>query len=161
METITIKSRGGEHGKNVIAYLESLGGRNEYNCDGTRRYAYYFITKDNQIDYEYGLSDVPNPKLIELPEEKPYPKVMLVSDYATFDSVRWVKRVVFMEKKGKYIAWTDAETIEEAETITDTTTWLYAVDVPEEEEKSKNNKMLLGKISELEKEIKQIKEQIQ
>lgn len=54
-----------------------------------------------------------------------YPKVMSVS----IDGVKWNKRVVFMEKCGKYIAWGVAETIEEADEEVDTYPWCYARDI--------------------------------
>lgn len=51
-----------------------------------------------------------------------YPKVMEVSD----DGLEWKKRVVFMQKNGKFLAWTKAETIEEAERENATFVWNYA-----------------------------------
>ena len=41
------------------------------------------------------------------------------------------KRVIFMKKNDKYIAWNNAETIEEAEKTTDTRAWLYAWELEE------------------------------
>lgn len=55
-----------------------------------------------------------------------YPKVMWVRDD---DDDNWRKRVVFMEKVGRFIAWASATTIEEAENITDTTVWRQAKDI--------------------------------
>ncbi len=67
-----------------------------------------------------------NPEIIELP--KPYPKVMEVWDYEG-DFPR--KRVVFMEKNGKYLAWSAVETLEAAEKETVVWTWDFARDIPE------------------------------
>ena len=60
---------------------------------------------------------------IELPEEKSYPRVMLVSNDNINFSNRWV---VFMEKCGGFLAWSDAKTIKEAEKETGTVFWKYA-----------------------------------
>lgn len=61
------------------------------------------------------------------PKKTAYPKVMWVSDYADF---RYrVKRVVFMKKCGEYLAWNNAETIEDAKNETRVITCLYAKDI--------------------------------
>ena len=57
--------------------------------------------------------------------ESKYPKVMMVGD----NGEEWYKRVVFMEKGGKYLSWIDAETLEEAEHKTVVTTWKRAKDI--------------------------------
>ena len=44
------------------------------------------------------------------------------------------KRVVFMEKCGKYITWMHAESFEEAKNHIDTCDWKYAEPVVEEQE---------------------------
>lgn len=54
-----------------------------------------------------------------------YPKVMEVSH----DNYEWDKRVVFMEKKGKFLAWKRSETIKEAEDITEVFDWKYAREI--------------------------------
>lgn len=51
-----------------------------------------------------------------------YPKVMWVSE----DGKNWLQRVVFMEKCGKYLAWIDAESLEEAEGVYRMINWKYA-----------------------------------
>ena len=58
---------------------------------------------------------------------KLYPKVMLVSN----DRINWVKRVVFMEKCGYFIAWSSAETPKECESAMRTSPWKYAKDIEE------------------------------
>jgi len=50
---------------------------------------------------------------------------MLVSD----DSVRWVKRKVFMTRNGKFIAWSCAENDKEVLNATDATGWEYAKEI--------------------------------
>lgn len=54
-----------------------------------------------------------------------YPKVMWVRDT---DKQIWRKRVVFMEKAGRFLAWTHATTLEEAENTCEITTWIQAKD---------------------------------
>ena len=66
-----------------------------------------------------------NAEIIELPEERAYPRVMLVSD----DKKTWGKRVVFMEKNGGFLSWVFAETLEEAEKKVGTTFWKYAKEI--------------------------------
>lgn len=60
-------------------------------------------------------------------------KVMLVSN----DNKDWYKRVVFANKNNEYInneyiAWTNAETVEEAENEIYTNTWKYAKEIETE-----------------------------
>ena len=62
-----------------------------------------------------------------------YPKVMLVSN----DTKDWVKRVVFMEKGGIFFAWGNAETLEEAEKVYYTKSWLFAKDIEPEKSEEK------------------------
>ena len=81
--------------------------------------------------------------------ENIYPKVMWVSDTGG----TWCKRVVFMEKCGKYLAWHDSKTLEDAEKAWGVRTWNYAKDLePAPEEK------LLSRLEEIEREVKEIKE---
>ena len=109
-----------EHGKKVIEFWKQY-------CDTG-------VLDGNDIGYYYGIINGEfeiwsadevrkyNAEIIELPEERAYPRVMLVSD----DKMTWGKRVVFMEKCGGFLAWVDAETLEEAEKSTITTFWKYA-----------------------------------
>lgn len=63
-------------------------------------------------------------------ETKPYPKVMLVWDEE--DTIEDAcKRVVFMEKNKRFVAWSAAETIEDSELVTDAKGWDFAQDIPE------------------------------
>lgn len=63
--------------------------------------------------------------------KKEYPKLMLVAD-ALLD--KKLRRVIFMKKNGKYLAWTGATTFEEAEKAMDLYPWNYAWDLEEESE---------------------------
>ena len=67
----------------------------------------------------------------------------------------WRKRVVFMEKCGKYLAWNDAETLEDAEDVYEVAAWNYAKDLePAPEEK------LRSRLEEIEKEVREIKDKL-
>ena len=67
------------------------------------------------------------------PKKLPYPKVMLVSDtYEHLNSPLCKRRVVFMEKNNKFIAWINAETLVDATTINGTSAWGFAKDIEEE-----------------------------
>lgn len=79
-----------------------------------------------------------------------YPKVMMVGDSYPLT----LKRVVFMEKRGKFIAWEYAETLESAETELNTSTWEYAEDIkPENPQKQE----LLTKAEELIQKAEELK----
>lgn len=54
-----------------------------------------------------------------------YPRVMEVS----YDGKNWRKRVVFMKKNGKFLAWGNVETIEEAENSCLVCTWKFAREI--------------------------------
>ena len=66
-----------------------------------------------------------NAEIIELPEDNSFPRVMLVSD----DGDDWYKRVVFMQKCDRFLAWNNAETIENAEWTYRVASWRYAKEV--------------------------------
>lgn len=77
-------------------------------------------------------TDVINRKKFNLFFEKypkpEYPKLMWVWDD---NQAGKFKRVVFMKKNGRYLAWNIAETLKDAETVCDVTPWHYAEDVIE------------------------------
>ena len=123
--------------KNVLGYAfpEDIT-----NLEGTRKY-YYKRTYYN----EWGCSDIINAPTHSVKEflkpENEYPKVMKVSFFPINTKKEFEKantRVVFMEKCGKFISWSDVDTIEKSENVTSTVVWNYAVDLdwqPEEEKK--------------------------
>jgi len=64
-------------------------------------------------------------ELLELEKDtKTYPRVMEVSNSEDFSNFK--TRVVFMEKNGQYLAWSNASTLEEAEKTFTVTYWAYA-----------------------------------
>ena len=123
MNNKVIKVLDEKHGEKVIEFFKQY-------CD-TRglegsNVGYYYGIINGRFDY-CDIDEVKryNAEIIELPEEKNYPRVMLVSD----DKMTWGKRVVFMEKKEGFLAWAFAETFEEAEKSTSTTFWKYAKEI--------------------------------
>ena len=87
-----------------------------------------------------------------LKPENEYPKVMKVSNQpikTKEDFKNANKRVVFMNKNDRFIAWFDADTIEKSENITLTTNWNYAVDLDwQPEEETKPLKLTMEQIAE-------------
>jgi len=85
-----------EHGKKVIEFWKQycdtgvLRGDTIGDYYGVINGKFDFWTFDEVRKY--------NAEIIELPEERAYPRVMLVSD----DKMTWGKRVVFMEKNGGF-----------------------------------------------------------
>ena len=112
-----------EHGKKVIEFWKQYCGTGALRGDTIG--SYYGVI-NGKFDY-WDIDEVRryNAEIIELPEEKNYPRVMLVSD----DRIKWCKRVVFMEKNGGFLAWGFAETLEVAEKIVRTTFWKYAKEI--------------------------------
>ena len=120
MNNKVIKVLDEEHGKKVINFWKKYCDTGE--LEGTRIGFYYGII--NGVFNFWGIGEALkfNAEIIKLPEEKGYPRVMLVSD----DKKKWAKRVVFMEKCGGFLAWDGAETLEEVEDTTETCFWNYA-----------------------------------
>ena len=124
-----------EHGKKVIEYWKSKGvdtGDVNGSCNkaDNDRFRYYGLINNCFSEYSIEYCESFNAEIIELPEEKNYPKFMMVSD----DSENWHKRVVLMYKNGRYLAWNNAETFEEAEKEMILTPWRFAKDIEEPKE---------------------------
>lgn len=84
------------------------------------------------------------------PKTSQYPKVMMVGD--SYPLTR--KRVVFMEKCGKFIAWSKAETLEDTENTPYVVVWSFAEDIkPENPQKQE----LLTKAEELIQKAEELK----
>ena len=133
-----------EHGKKVIEYWKSrgvntLGMNGSFTKENGEEERYYGVIQNDFDCYRIEFVRKYNAEIIELPtespkEEKPFPRVMLVSD----DGSSWHRRVVFMKRCGRYISWIDAETIEESEDIYKTTSWRYAKELHEKVELTKS-----------------------
>ena len=119
-----------EHGKKVIEYWKSRGvdTTGYIGCsnksDGSLD-RFYGVINGEFDNYEEESVIEYNAEIIELPEEKVYPRVMLVSN----DGDDWYKRVVFMQKCDRFLAWNNAETIENAECTYRVASWRYAKEV--------------------------------
>jgi len=124
-----------EHGKKVIEYWKSRGVDTEEYVGGCTQkggnfFRFYGVINGKFDNYEETFVTKHNAEVIELPEEKVYPRVMLVSA----NKVEWRKRVVLMEKNGKYLAWNNATTFEEAEKAMNLAAWKFAKDIEEPKE---------------------------
>ena len=129
-----------EHGKKVIEYwksiwVDTMGMCGSFTKEDSESSCYYGVINDMFDCYTIEFARKHNAEIIELPkEENSFPRVMLVSIHG--DS--WYKRVVFMKKNDRYLAWNNAETIEESESVYDDTTWRYAKELPEKVELTKS-----------------------
>jgi ribulose kinase len=85
-----------------------------------------------------------------------YPKVMLVSQ----DKTTWYKRVVFMEKCNKFMAWQLCDTLEAAENELGVCSWGYAKDVSSENPKKQALLVKADYLIKQAEELKQIAEKI-
>ena len=132
MENQVIEVLDKEHGKKVIEYWKSKGIDTSGMLGiGTKKAGYlfrYYGVIDGCFDcYSEREAAENNAEIIKLPEENSFPRVMLVSN----DECKWRKRVVFMKKCDRYLAWNKAETIEESESICESVTWSYAKEILE------------------------------
>ena len=140
MENSVIKVLNRRHGLKVLNYFDLQGidtANFWFNCtEESNDIAIYYGVINNKFS-NYTLEEVKayNAKIIELPkEEKPFPRVMLVS----YDGDDWCKRVVFMKKCDRFLAWNNVETIEESESICFVSIWRYAKELPEKVEITKS-----------------------
>lgn len=137
MKNQVIKALNDEHGQRILAYFRSLGF-DTANYAGTSTvannstYIYYGVVAGQFGNWGDSIfTEGVAVELILLPEVNPYPKVMYVSDFKDdFKDKR--KRVVFIEKGGRFLAWVSAETLEGAETELSIMDWSYAKDITEE-----------------------------
>ena len=112
--------------KLIREYFDSKGVNNPFHF---YYYGYYYGFIDNRLGvYSKKYVKENKAEIIEPPIKKDYPKVMWVwNDEKDFK----LKRVVFMEKLGRYIAWNGVETIEQADKETCLCTWKHAKDIEE------------------------------
>ena len=124
-----------EHGKKVLEYWKSKGVDTSGMFGiGTKKAGYlcrYYGVIDGCFDcYSERQAAENNAEIIELPEYKPFPRVMLVS----YDGEVWYKRVVFMKKCDMFLSWDNAETIESAEWTYRVASWRYAKEIEPKEQ---------------------------
>jgi len=124
-----------DHGRKVKQFFTDYNFDTDYwrfNCNKIHndKFRYYGIDVDGDLGL-YDIEDVIKNKLrvetLESLTKPEYPKIMLVSMKGTV----WNKRVVFMVKNNKFLAWDMAETLEEAEKTENSKVWAYAKDLPE------------------------------
>ena len=119
-----------EHGFNTHALK---GGDNEENGDYCIYYGVnnkgYFDNRSITMINNAGAKILTLEEANALVSEKQFPRVMLVSH--DNDITTSYKRVVFMKKNNKYMAWRYAETIKESEETLNTVAWSYAWEAEE------------------------------
>lgn len=125
-----------EHGKKVIEYWRSKGVDTKgYKGILTREYdnftRFYGVINGWIGYFDEDEVKAQRAEIIALPEANPYPKVMWVW---TRDEKYKLKRVVFAEKNGWYLAWDGAKTLEEAEEVMHFSIWENAEDIQCSEE---------------------------
>ena len=152
-----IKCLSVEHGAKIVEFFEKHGAKNPKNhCGDAVGLCYGVVdghltfTRQSEVIERGG-------EIIELPKENVYPKVMMVSDCPITKGNNGKQRVVFMEKLGTYLAWANAETIEDAEKQVESYTWAYAVDVPKENPQKTE---MLKRVEELKSNITKMQKQV-
>ena len=151
MENKVIKVLDKEHGKKVIEFWKKYCDTG--SLEGINTDLHYGIINGKFNIYSINEIRRADAEIIELPEEKAYPRVMFVS----FDNKNWDnQRVVFMEKCGGFMAWIHAKTLEEAENATGTCFWKYAKDLPEI---NAQKELLLSKANELIAKAEELKKE--
>lgn len=158
MKDHVIKVLTPEHGAEVIKYFKSLGISTTHkgtNCESDGDSYIYYGVIDGRFD-DYRLEYVKGKKVpIKTLEEcmTKFPRVMLVSNSIGSE---WTKRVVIAYKNNRYIAWINATSFEDAESVTTTCTWKYATEIPAEPSK---RDILIAKAEELIKKAEELKEE--
>ena len=130
MKNQVIEALDREHWKKVLEYWKSKGIDTSCMLGISTKKGGYLCRYYGVIDGCFGAYSEKeaaenNAEIIELPEEKQFPRVMFVNNGGN----EWHKRVVFMKKCDRYLAWNKAETIEESESICGQTAWRYAKEV--------------------------------
>ena len=156
LNNTVIKVLNEEHGTKIIEFYKK-NGYNTGSYYGTN-IGYHYGVYNNTFSW-YSDTDMRRfpLKVIELPKENVYPKVMMVSDCPITKGNKGKQRVVFMEKLGTYLAWQYAETIEDAEKQVESYTWTYAVDVPKENPQKTE---MLKRVEELKSNITKMQKQV-
>ena len=151
-----IKCESVEHGAEIVKFYEDNGYFIE-EWDG-RSIGFFYGVFDQKFDCTHYLK---NAKVLTLQEakdlvkENQYPKVMWVSDSESFLDAK--KRVVFMEKCGKFLAWCNVETLELSKEQAHVNSWKYAKDIEDETEFQNKTR---ERIAAIEKELVELKKLI-
>lgn len=105
-----------EHGKKVIEYWKSQGVNTDgyvggCTLKGCSPFRYYGVINGEFCGYSIEIVKNLNAEIIELPEEKTFPRVMLVSD----DAVVWNQAVVECLRGGYAFATIEYSSVDEYE----------------------------------------------
>lgn len=106
----------------------SIGG---FDWDDSPENVYFWESVIAKKNFDVFFAKYPKEKKRETKADD-YPKIMIVADNEEELDVCDRKRVVFAKKKGLYIAWLYATTLEQAENTIEVCTWGFAKEVPEE-----------------------------
>ena len=114
---------------------------------------YYFAGLNKDYWTLEDTTDLPSHSVKEfLKPESEYPKVMKVSGFPINTKKEFEKantRVVFMEKRNRFLAWHNSSTLEQAENETRVFVWNYAVELDwQPEEETKPLKLTMEQIAE-------------
>lgn len=166
-----IKALTESHGAEIVAFYKSQGFdvRSLMGISCEKRgdiYTYYGVDGNCYFldrDANNEIRTITLEEAKELAKVDEYPKVMWVAD--SEKDPNWVKRVVFMEKCGKYLAWSDAKTIKESEKTFFVYTWNYVKDIEEDTESEEKDlvneaRRLKEKIAKQEKKVKKANSKI-
>lgn len=139
--------------------LEELGEVLQYafpndyiKISGNRKYYFKHDFGENIWNWS-DKTDLPIHSVKEfLKSENEYPKVMKVSRFpinTKEDFKNASTRVVFMEKRNRFLAWHNSRTLEQSKNETKVFTWNYAVDLDwQPEEETKPLKLTMEQIAE-------------
>jgi len=152
-----IKSLSETHGAKIVEFFEKKGIKNPKNYCGDAVGLCYGVINGHLTFKSLNRVIEMGGEIIKLPEGNGYPKVMMVSDLPITKGNNGKKRVVFMEKMGTYLAWANAETIEESEKQVESYTWKFAVDVPKENPQKTE---MLKRVEELKSNITKMQKQV-
>lgn len=100
-------------GENVLAIIDNGGFNWDSTTEGMAFWRGVLCTNNFKLFFK------------KLETKVVYPKVMLVSD----NKINWYTQVVYMEKCGKFLAWANAETIEDSLTEVSSLSWEFAKDI--------------------------------
>lgn len=153
MKNQVIEVLNGEHGARVLKYWKDKGiNTTGYFANQTKdtkdSCRYYGVIDGYFSNYDIMRVNVRCAEIIQLPEERTFPRVMMVGD--SEDNI-FMERVVFAHKRDRYIAWTEAKTLEEAENCIAVRSWRFAKEIDEPKTVELTVAQLLEKTSEIKK----------
>lgn len=144
---IAFKSDGtAETGTKIINTLKGLGGNNPENFDGCARDAYYFITWDNKINWQY---EIPNGYDLNIDEPEPtFPRLMWCWDGIEDEGREEEVLAIFPNRKSQY------------KVIGTNTHWKNAKELPTQKPDSDSTIAIIDEIKTMKATISRILEDI-